>query len=147
MPQDKSCFPPRWFPTTLIICQIFCLSNTLKAAHYLSTPLELGIVPNTSFLQPVLLLKIFQPHTRALPSEDAVGWGRSRTRPGYFFSGSEQDFVHCTFMEATGEGKPQVFPALEETKQLIHSTWLLLNFKHVPLLRPLTILERNSDFE
>lgn len=98
------------FPTTLRVCQIFCPSKTLKAAHYLSTALQLRTAPNISFPQPSLLLKEYC----------SLQGGRNRTRPGYFFSRSEQPFVHCTFTEATGEGKPQVLPALEETKQLNH---------------------------
>lgn len=37
-------------------------------------------------------------------------------------------------------------PTSEEMEQLNHSTCLLFNFKQIPLLWPLTILERNSDF-
>lgn len=56
------------FPTTLRVCQIFCPSKTLKAAHYLSTALQLRTAPNISFPQPSLLLKASQPHTRVLLS-------------------------------------------------------------------------------
>lgn len=55
------------FPTTLRVRQIFCLSKTLKAAHYISTVLQLT-APDISFPQPRLLLKSSQPHTRALAS-------------------------------------------------------------------------------
>lgn len=94
------------------------LSNTLEATHVLRTPLQLRGAPNTSFLQPVLLLRAFRPHTRALPSEDTLGWGRRSTRLGYSCSRWAQPFAPAPAWKMQIRQTSSV-PTLEGTKHWI----------------------------